>query len=90
MQALARRIAYGINRATTVTPAGLLATAVTDYAGIGNLKSYRVRFTWNAAAEYEEIAAHAPTPEAATRLREKAKRLIEIKPATPQATTESP
>jgi acyl dehydratase len=25
--------------------AGLLATAVTDYVGIGNLKSYRVRFT---------------------------------------------
>ena len=28
VQALARRIAYGINRATTVTPAGLLATAL--------------------------------------------------------------
>ena len=25
--------------------AGLLATAITDYVGIGNLKSYRVRFT---------------------------------------------
>src|SRR6202451_3396981 len=25
--------------------AGLLATAVTNYVGIGNLKSYRVRFT---------------------------------------------
>ncbi len=25
--------------------AGLLATAVTDYVGIGNLRSYRVRFT---------------------------------------------
>jgi len=25
--------------------AGLLATAVTDFVGIGNLKSYRVRFT---------------------------------------------
>src|SRR6476660_8484934 len=25
--------------------AGLLATAITDYVGVGNLKSYRVRFT---------------------------------------------
>ena len=25
--------------------AGLLATAVTNYVGIGNLKSYKVRFT---------------------------------------------
>jgi acyl dehydratase len=25
--------------------AGLLATAITDFVGVGNLKSYRVRFT---------------------------------------------
>jgi hypothetical protein len=36
-----------------------------------------------AAAEYERLAREAPTPEQAEKLREKAKKLIESKPAAP-------
>ncbi|HEX6311464.1 MAG TPA: MaoC/PaaZ C-terminal domain-containing protein [Acidimicrobiia bacterium] len=50
--------------------AGMLATALTDYVGVGNLKSYKVRFTkqtWpgevlttkiRVAAKYEEGGDH--------------------------------
>jgi acyl dehydratase len=50
--------------------AGMLATALTDYVGVGNLKSYKVRFTkqtWpgemlttkiRIAAKYEEGGEH--------------------------------